>query len=131
MGRSITYPDNFFSQPFYELFRKEPHPRNRMRLLAMAHLQDGYSMQAVAKMVKVHWKTVQAWMQRFRKDSLSGLYESARSGAPRKISLEAEQWITDKINQLSTKLTGGMITGKALHDGELPVGMCDKRKNFF
>lgn len=115
MGRAIIFPDHFFTQPFSELLRKEAHPRNRLRLLAMVHLQEGHTLTAVATMVKVHWKTVQSWLQRFRTNGFEGLYESARCGAPRKINKESEQWLAAKIEQLSTDSTGGFITGKMLH----------------
>ena len=97
------------------MLRKEPHPRNRQRLLAMAHLQDGKDIQSVADIVKVHYKTVQAWLRRFRLNGFDGLYESKRSGAKRKVTQEQENWLMEKMTLLSTAPDGGFITGKILH----------------
>lgn len=95
--------------------KKESHGRNRMRLLAMHHLQSGKSLKSVAELVKSHWTTVQAWLQRFRGFSFAGLFESRRSGAPRKLQIAQEDFLSDKIKKLSEDKTNGYITGKELH----------------
>lgn len=98
------------------MLRKEPHPRNRQRLLAMAHLQDGKDIQSVAASVKVHYKTVQSWLSRFRANGFEGLFESKRSGAKRKVTQAQETWLIDKLTQLSKAPEGGYITAKMLHE---------------
>lgn len=95
--------------------KKESHGRNRMRLLAMYHLQSGKSLKSVAELVQSHWTTVQAWLQRFREFSFDGLFESGRSGAPRKLQTDQEVFLADKIKKLSEDKTNGYITGKELH----------------
>lgn len=86
-----------------------------MRLLAMHHLQSGKSLKSVAALVQSHWTTVQAWLQRFREYSFDGLFESPRSGAPRKLQTDQDNFLSDKIKALSEKKTNGYITGKELH----------------
>lgn len=95
--------------------KHESHGRNRIRLLAMYHLQLGKSFKAISAIVKSHWKTVQSWLRRFRNDGFEGLFESQRSGAPRKLNTQQESAIFDKINELSASKIGGYITGKELH----------------
>jgi transposase len=95
--------------------KHESHGRNRIRLLAMHHLQLGKSLQVVSGIVKSHWKTVQSWLRRFRDTGFEGLFESKRSGAPRKLNIVQESALCDKINILSESKTGGYITGKELH----------------
>ncbi|WP_375358424.1 helix-turn-helix domain-containing protein [Candidatus Tisiphia endosymbiont of Neophilaenus lineatus] len=97
------------------MMKHEPHGRNRIRLLAMYHLQLGKSFKAISEIVKSHWKTVQSWLRRFRNHGFEGLFESQRSGAPRKINTIQESALFDKINTLSKSKTGGYITGKELH----------------
>ena len=94
--------------------KHESHGRNRIRLLAMYHLQLGKSFKAISEIVKSHWKTVQSWLRRFRNHGFEGLFESQRSGAPRKINTIQESALFDKINTLSESKTGGYITGKEL-----------------
>ncbi|MCK5345887.1 MAG: helix-turn-helix domain-containing protein [Candidatus Heimdallarchaeota archaeon] len=109
-------PKDFAKHNFLERSRREANPRNRLRLLAMSHLQDGKTLSAVADAVKVHWKTVQAWIKRFREDGFAGLLESPRSGAPKRLNEDQENFIKNKIESLSKNSTGGYITGKDLHE---------------
>ena len=94
--------------------KKEPHKRNSFRLLAMHHIQSGKSLIEISKILQVHWQTVQSWLKRFDKDGFNGIFESQRSGAPRKIPPSKENIISDKIKILSESKTGGNITGKEL-----------------
>ena len=94
--------------------KKEPHKRNSFRLLAMHHIQSGKSLIEISEILQVHWQTVQSWLKRFDKDGFNGIFESQRSGAPRKIPPSKENIISDKIKILSESKTGGNITGKEL-----------------
>ena len=98
------------------MMKHESHGRNRIRLLAMHHIQSGKSFKAISTIVKSHWKTVQSWLRRFRNHGFEGLFESHRSGAPRKLNTQQESAVFDKINELSASKTGGYITGKELHN---------------
>lgn len=96
--------------------KHERYGRNRIRLLAMYHLQLGKSFKAISVIVKSHWKTVQSWLRRFRNEGFEGLFESQRSGAPRKINAIQESVLSNKIKTLSESRTGGYTTGKELHN---------------
>lgn len=98
------------------MMKHERHGRNRIRLLAMYHLQLGKSFKAISAIVKSHWKTVQSWLRRFRNDGFEGLFESQRSGAPRKLTSLQESALFDKLNKVSESKTGGYITGKEIHN---------------
>jgi transposase len=115
MGRKLTLPDGFEKHDFLKMMKKMKHGRNRIRLLAMHHIQLGKSLILVSKIVQTHWITVQKWLKRFKTDGFDGLYESKRSGAPRKIQQEEEKFISDKLSSLSAAKTGGYITGKQMH----------------
>jgi len=65
--------------------------------------------------VQYHWITVQQWLKRFKEEGFDGLYESQRSGAPRKIEKEVEAFISEKLSKLSEAKTGGYITGNQVH----------------
>ena len=114
MGRPLNLPSDFHEHEFLLLMKKEPHPRNKFRLLAMHHLQQGKDLKGVADIVQAHWKTVQSWLRRFRESGFSGLFESPRSGAPQKITADAENWLEEKVKALSEARTGGYITGQQL-----------------
>lgn len=114
MGRKLEIPENFKEHDFLKIMKKTQHGRNRMRLLAMHHIQSGKSLTEVSSIVKVHWITVQGWLKRFGRLGIAGLYEGKRSGAPRKIAYAQEQFITEKIITLSQAKTGGHVTGKEI-----------------
>lgn len=116
MARTLILPKGFHEHDFICLMKKESHGRNRIRLLAMHHLQSGKSLKTVSIIVGSHWKTVQSWLRRFRNSSFDGLFESHRSGAFRKFNSLQESFLSDKINMLSESKTGGYITGKELHN---------------
>jgi len=97
----LILPEDFKDHNFLKIMRKMKHRRNRIRLLAKHHIQLGKSLKDVAKIVQCHWITVQQWLKRFKEDSFDGLYESQRSGAPRKIEREAESFIAEKLSTLS------------------------------
>lgn len=115
MARLIL-PQGFHDHDFIKMMKHEKHGRNRIRLLAMHHIQLGKSFKAISEIVKSHWKTVQSWLRRFRNDGFEGLFESQRSGAPRKLNALQESALFDKISMLSESKTGGYITGKELHN---------------
>jgi transposase len=97
------------------MMNHESHGRNRVRLLAMHHIQLGKTFKAISAIVMYHWKTVQSWLRRFRDNVFEGLFESQRSCAHRKLSTKQETVLFNKINGLSASKTGGYITGKELH----------------
>ena len=94
--------------------KEEPNKRNYVRLLAMHHIQMGKSLGKVADIVQHHYQTVHSWLKRFRNDGFSGLLESPRSGAPKKINPEQECWLHNKLLSLSQEKQGGYITAKEL-----------------
>ena len=115
MGRKLILPEGFKGHDFLKTMGKMKHGRNRIRLLAMYHIQQGKSLTMVSKIVQVHWTTTQRWLKRFKESGFEGLYESNRSGAPKKISSAEEVFITEKITTLSKAKTGGYITGREIH----------------
>jgi transposase len=116
IARKLILPKGIQDHDFIYMMKREPHGRNRIRLLAMHHLQSGKSLEAVSEIVQSHWKVIQSWLRRFRNSGFEGLFESQRSGAPRKLNTEQESFLSDQIKTLSKSKTGGYITGKELYN---------------
>jgi transposase len=114
MPNPILLPENFSSYDFKEMSKKEPHPANRIRLIAMANIQENKTLESIAKTLQVHWKTVQNWLSNFRKKGIAGLYVKPKPGAPKKLNSTVEEWINKFIYALNADTTGGHITGKQL-----------------
>ena len=115
MGRKLILPDSIKGEDFLKIMKKMPHGRNRIRLLAMHHVQSGKTLKEVAEIVHCHWITVQKWVKRFKEEGYDGLYESQRSGAPGKIGKQAESFVLNMLSNLSESTTGGYITGSQIH----------------
>jgi len=58
------------------------HPRTRMRAQAIVRLNQGLTLQQVAKEFAAHLNSAEHWRQRWNKDGLTGLYEGHHSGRP-------------------------------------------------
>ena len=70
----LILPQGFHDHDFIKMMKHERHGRNRIRLLAMHHLQLGKSFTEISAIVKSHWKTVQSWLRRFRNYGFEGLF---------------------------------------------------------
>ena len=114
MARHILLPLNFHQYDFAKLARKESNPKNRIRLIAMANIKDGMTLQATSKVLKVHWKTLQNWLTSFRADGISGLYVKTTKYKPTKLPDEVKLWISKFVKTLYSDQIGGRMTGVQL-----------------
>ena len=127
MPNRLLLPENFSKYNFVALSKKEPNPRNRLRLIAMSHIQDGKTLKVVASYVKVHWKSVQRWLADFRLGGINSLYVKTTKYKPQKLNKEIQNWINDLLESLNSNDTGGYITGKQLHnliEKEFSINCC-------
>ena len=115
MANPIQLPEKFSDYDFRDMAKKESNPSNRIRLIAMANIQEKKTLTSIAEILKVHWKTIQTWLRNFREKGISGLYVQPKPGAPKKLNATIENWISDFLNALNEKSYGGQITGKQLH----------------
>lgn len=114
MSNPILLPANFETYNFVAISRKEQNPKNRVRLIAMAHIQDGKTLKQVAEALKFHWSTIQTWLRNFRNFGIERLYVKTTKAKSCKIPIVAEIWIEKFLTMLSSQHTGGHITGKQL-----------------
>lgn len=127
IARPRQLPEALQNHDFHALAKTEPHPRTRVRLLGMAHLQDGRDYQDIALSLRVSKITVQGWLQRFKAGGLDGLRESPRSGARRKLEASQEALFKEAVLRLQAQRPGGRATGQdvqALLAGRFQVTCC-------
>ncbi|WP_376708511.1 helix-turn-helix domain-containing protein [Shewanella surugensis] len=74
--------DNLKSIDFNSLARKQKSIQMRMRLLVLAHFQDGKSRTKIALSLKVSRTSVNKWVKTFLEEGLAGLQEKPRKGRP-------------------------------------------------
>ena len=116
MPNPIILPSDFNEYDYAKLARSESNPKNRVRLLAMANIKKGMSLQEIGMVLQVHWKTIQQWLYRFRKEGILGLYVRATKPKPTKLGPKIEKWISKFMEQLYSTSVSGRITGKQLHN---------------
>jgi len=114
MPRPIVLPTNFHKYDYIKLYKNESNPRNKIRLLAMAHIKDGMSLQDTSTAIKTPWKTIHYWISNFRKNGITGLYMKATKYKPSKITKGIREWINNFVKALYSDQVGSSITGKQL-----------------
>jgi transposase len=107
-------PETLYRHDFTKLARREWDGRVRMRLLALAHLQEGRGPREVGRMLKVHEKTVLKWLRRFRAGGVEGMAEQPGRGAKRRLKAEQEPHLKALLAQAQAKRSGGRLTGEAI-----------------
>ncbi|MGA8165025.1 MAG: helix-turn-helix domain-containing protein [Waddliaceae bacterium] len=75
MGKKHDELSKLEGVDFFRLAKKEPHPRVRMRLLALGHLQKRKGKMEVTNMFQISLTSLRQWLLRFLKNGISGLQE--------------------------------------------------------
>jgi transposase len=110
--KKIDLPDNIHNFDFVKLSKNESDPKTRVRLLAMAGLQDGMSAVKIAASLKVCSPTISSWLKRFKEEGLQGLYDKPKTGRKSKFPLEKSYALKNEIKEINKNLKGGRLTGK-------------------
>lgn len=97
---------------FFQLAKREPHPRVRIRLLALGHLQSGKTKTEVANIFQVTFPTLRAWVLRFIAEGLIGLQEKCGKGRKRKLPSSQEENFRQQVEELQQSREGGRIRGQ-------------------
>ena len=101
-----------FDHDFSLLAKRSRHPRERMRLLALAHLKDGKSVIEAARAIKVTRNAVYTWLRAFRDKGLDGLKEKGGRGAKLKLPVSEHEAFRKAVLKLQENRPGGRIKGE-------------------
>lgn len=110
-GKKANLPEGFAHYNFGKLAKKEPHARVRMRLLGLAHLQDGKTITATAQICRVERSTVHDWIDRFKKGGIEALQEKQGRGAKPKLPRDQHMVFRESVLELQNRKCGGRIKG--------------------
>ena len=105
-------PKEIFDYTFAKLAKRCKHPREKIRLLAFAHLRDGKSVQEAAKAVKVTRNAIYTWLRSFRKKKLNGLKEAGGRGAKLCLPISEYETFRQAVLKLQNERPGGRLKGK-------------------
>jgi transposase len=97
---------------FFQLAKRESHPRVRIRLLALGHLQEGKAKTEVIDMFKISFPTLREWLMRFIEKGIEGLREKQGKGRKRKLPIELEEEFREQVEDLQKKREGGRVRGQ-------------------
>lgn len=75
------------------------HARNEKRRLAVDAVRDGATVESVARMFKVSYRTVFNWMALYRDGGYHALEEGHRRGRPRKVDDKVMRWLYEAITK--------------------------------
>ena len=112
MGKKQDELSKLTEVDFFGLATKEPHPRTRIRLLALGHLQARKTKTEIIDMFQISFPSLRKWLLRFIKDGLSGLKEGQRSGRKKKLPTEKEEEFRQQVEALQETRKGGRIRGE-------------------
>ena len=97
---------------FFKLAKREAHPRTRIRLLALGHLQAGKLKREVISMFQITYPTLREWLLRFISEGIAGLQEKPGKGRKRKLPLDQEEEFRRQIELLQAGRKGGRVRGQ-------------------
>ncbi len=97
---------------FFQLAKREPHPRTRIRLLALGNLQAGKTKREVIDTFHITFPTLREWLLRFIEDGIQGLRERPGKGRKKKLPSEQEEEFRKQVESLQERREGGRIRGQ-------------------
>jgi transposase len=97
---------------FFQLSKREPHPKVRIRLLALGHLQSGKTKTEVVNMFQISPPTLREWLVRFLSEGLEGLQEKPGRGRRKKLPSEQEEEFRKQVEALQLEREGGRVRGQ-------------------
>lgn len=109
MGKKIDTLKKLSGTNFFHLAKHEKHPRARIRLLALGHIQSGKSRNTVAEMFCVTTQALRLWINKFINNGLKAIEEGFRSGRRKKLSKLKEEEFRCQIEQLQSERSGGRV----------------------
>lgn len=112
MGRLTDELAKLASIDFFQLAKKESHPKTHIRFLALGHLQSGKTKNEVAHMFQISLTALRKWLLRFLTGGVDGLRAKAGRGRKRKLLPEQEEEFRQQVEQLQENREGGRIRGQ-------------------
>ena len=97
---------------FFQLAKREPHPRVRIRLLALGHLQARRTKTEIVNMFQISFPTLREWFIRFVSEGLKGLQEKPGKGRKKKLTSEQEEEFRKEVEALQRQREGGRVRGQ-------------------
>jgi transposase len=108
MPKKIQLPDDFYNHDFKHLAKIEPHPRTRVRLIGLYHIQNGKNYHQVSKYLLHSISSVKQWVKQYKEQGIDGLKEKQRSGRHSYAGNQQSAIFTAIVNMQNNK-SGGRV----------------------
>lgn len=102
--------DKILDIDFITTYKVERDPRIKIKLLALAHLQSGKSIQEVSDITFYDCKTVKSWLELFVSFDYEGLIEREGRGRKPRLPKEEEEFFIISLDDLQESRQGGRVT---------------------
>lgn len=112
MGRLTDELAKLKGVDFFQIAKREPHPKTRIRFLALGHLQSGKTKNEIAHMFQVSLTALRKWLLRFLNGGIDGLGAKTGKGRKRKLPPQREEEFRKRVEQLQESLEGGGVRGQ-------------------
>ena len=110
MGRKIIFEASLQGHDFKKYIKGEKSVEVSRKLLALSHVQEGKSCTETARIVRVHYNTVQKWVRNFHKGGLERLQHQPGQGMKKRVKEKDLPQIKAGILALQAARRGGRIT---------------------
>ena len=105
-------PKEFYAIDFSHYYKHEAKAQVRIRHIGLSHIQDGASIEAVSKMVRVSKRAVVNWIRRFKEGGVDALSNQPGRGAKTKLPKHEEDNFKNIIIKRQETLKGGRLRGE-------------------
>ena len=110
-GKKAELPSTMNAYNFGALAKREKNARIRLRFIGLAHLQDGETITATAKMCRVQRSVIHNWVNRFEQGGIEALKSRCKGSKP-KLPKDQHQAFKEAVLELQNGRPGGRIKGK-------------------
>lgn len=110
-GKKPQLPTTMNGYDFGTLAKREANARVRLRFIGLAHLQDGETITATAKMCRVQRSVIHDWINRFKHGGIEALKNQGRGSKP-KLPRDQHQVFKEAVLELQNGRSGGRIKGQ-------------------
>lgn len=111
-GRPRKPLEGIQQHDFNRLAKTTKNPRERLRFLAFAHIQEGKTYVEVATIMKVTYKTIWDWTKKFTNKGLEGLRDRPGRGCKPNLPETQREAFREAVLKLGANRKGGRIRGK-------------------
>ena len=112
MSHRCQFPEGFFDIDFQFAARHASSPRESVRLLGLAFLQQHRSVAEVSELLSVHPEAVHDWLKRFKVGGLDAMKERAGRGRKPLLPASKREEFKSATQNLQEEKSGGSIVGR-------------------